>query len=120
MINSRDFLGDNFNERTYVIPFSIGAFITNNETNELFRVLEYIIDSKGFFAHIQHKEKENIFGAGPFKVISMENKGEETVIPINELTENYKKSVFSYIIPKNYKQSDNKRRSFIKNVNKNK
>jgi len=99
MINSRDSVTDNFNERMYKIPFDIGAFVKNNDTNELFKVIEYIINNKGFSARILHIEKENISGAGPFKVIDMKNKGEEISISINELTQNYAKSAFSYIVP---------------------
>ncbi len=114
MINSRDSAADNFNEKVYVIPFNIGTFLTENETNELFKVLEYIINSRGFFSRIQHIERENVSGTGPFKVVDMRNQGEVISIPTNELTENYTKSAFSYIVPKNNKQSDDKGISFIK------
>ncbi len=114
MINSRDSAIDNFDEKMYLIPFNIGTFLTNNETNELFKVVEYIINSYGIFTHIMHIEKGNISGTGPFKVVDMRNQGEVISISTNELTENYTKSAFSYIVPKNNKQNDDKGISFIK------
>lgn len=101
MINSRDSVEDNFNERVYLIPFNIGTFITNNDTNEVFKVLEYIINSNGFSARIMYIEKDNIFGNGLFRKIDINNNGEEKLVLVSELTKNYKKSPFSYIVPKN-------------------